>query len=91
MAELATDSLDVGLPNWQLLPMKNPLSEIMDSNGWRDTDVARRLGWHPATVSKVRRDRHVSLSLESAVRLEELTGTPARAWHYRLRDRRGSA
>ncbi len=71
--------------------MSNPLQNFMDQHGLKDAEVAARLGWHLSTVNKVRRDRHTSLSLQSAVQLEALTGTPASAWHERLKSQKKSS
>lgn len=56
------------------------LQELLEERGMSQRDLARRAGLSPKHVNKLLRGL-VPLSADVAVRLERVTGTPARLWN----------
>jgi HTH-type transcriptional regulator / antitoxin HigA len=56
------------------------LRELLEEQGLSQRDLARRTGLSPKHVNRLLQGL-VPLSADAAVRLERVTGTPARFWH----------
>jgi HTH-type transcriptional regulator/antitoxin HigA len=62
------------------VPPGETLRELLEEKGLSQRDLARRAGLSPKHVNKLLQGL-VPLSAEVAVRLERVTGTPARLWN----------
>ncbi|MGH3299851.1 MAG: helix-turn-helix domain-containing protein [Trebonia sp.] len=62
------------------VPPGETLRELLEEQGLSQRDLARRAGLSPKHVNKLLQGL-VPLSAEVAVRLERVTGTPARLWN----------
>ena len=64
------------------VPPGETLQELLEERGMSQRDLARRAGLSPKHVNKLLHGL-VPLSADVAVRLERVTGTPARFWNQR--------
>jgi HTH-type transcriptional regulator/antitoxin HigA len=62
------------------VPPGETLRELLEEQGLSQRDLARRAGLSPKHVNKLLQGL-VPLSADVAVRLERVTGTPARLWN----------
>ncbi len=69
------------------VPPGETLRELMEERGMSQRDLARRTGLSPKHVNKLLQGL-VPLSADVAMRLERVTGTPARFWNQREADYR---
>jgi HTH-type transcriptional regulator / antitoxin HigA len=80
MAEAGEKKLyPLGEKDWALPPGET-LLELLEERGMSQRDLARRAGLSPKHVNKLLHGL-VPLSADVAVRLERVTGTPARLWN----------
>src|ERR1700733_246437 len=69
----------LGDTDWTVAPGET-LQELLEEQGMSQRELARRTGLSPKHVNKLLHGL-VPLSADVAVRLERVTGTPARFWN----------
>jgi HTH-type transcriptional regulator/antitoxin HigA len=73
-----TDAIDAFAPDW-VSPPGETILDISEDRGWTQVELAHRLGYTEKHVRQLV-DGRVVLSVNAALRLERVLGSPAEFW-----------
>jgi HTH-type transcriptional regulator/antitoxin HigA len=73
-----TDAIDAFAPDW-VSPPGETILDVAEERGWTQVELAHRLGYTEKHVSQLVNGK-VALSVDAALRLERVLGSPADFW-----------